>query len=132
MKQTNANLLKIAAVGLVALSGIGGAILWQKYRKPKQNNQKLSWTKSLAKLCPEIKIKGVYKHFRGDLYIVEDVALHSETGERMVIYRALYEDGKLYARPYKLFIDQVDHQKYPNIKQKYRFELQGIESVNNK
>lgn len=76
-----------------------------------------------------LKINGVYKHFKGDLYIVEDTALHSETKEEYVVYRALYEDNKLYIRPKDMFLSKVDKDKYPNVQQEYRFELQNIKSV---
>ena len=80
----------------------------------------------------ELKINGIYKHFKGDHYLVVDVAIHSETKEKYVIYRRLYSDGILWIRPIDMFLSEVDHIKYPNVKQKYRFELQNIESVADK
>lgn len=77
----------------------------------------------------EIKIKGIYKHFKGDLYLVEDIAIDSETERKVVVYRALYEDSKLYVRDLEMFMSVVDKEKYPEVKQKYRFELQNIPSV---
>lgn len=76
------------------------------------------------------KIHGIYRHFKGDYYMIEDVAIHSETREKYIIYRALYGNQELYIRPYDMFFSEVDHEKYPNEKQKYRFELQDVESVN--
>ena len=77
----------------------------------------------------ELKINRIYKHFKGDYYLVEDVAIDSETKAEMVVYRRLYRDGDLWVRPKDMFLSEVDHKKYPDVKQKYRFELQEIESV---
>ncbi len=74
----------------------------------------------------KLKIKGIYKHFKGNFYIVEDVGCDCESLEDLVIYRALYDDNKLWVRKKSEFLSEVDHKKYPNIKQKYRFELQNL------
>ncbi|MDY2625260.1 MAG: DUF1653 domain-containing protein [Coriobacteriales bacterium] len=80
----------------------------------------------------ELKLHRVYRHFKGDYYLVEDVARHSETDEELVVYRRLYGDGSLWVRPKDMFLSEVDHEKYPDVKQRYRFELQDIESVAHK
>ena len=78
----------------------------------------------------ELKINGIYKHFKGDYYLVEGIVIHSESKEEMVLYKGLYEDCKTYVRPIDMFLSEVDHVKYPDVKQKYRFELQNINSKN--
>ena len=74
-------------------------------------------------------IHGIYRHFKGDFYLVEDVAHDSENGEEVVVYRKLYGDGSLWVRPKAMFLSPVDREKYPEATQRWRFELQHVESV---
>jgi len=80
----------------------------------------------------ELKLKSIYRHFKGDLYLVEDVAKHSETDEEYVIYRKLYGDCSLWIRPKNMFLSPVDKEKYPDCKQEYRFEPIEIKTVVNR
>lgn len=72
----------------------------------------------------EVKINRIYRHFKGKYYLVVDVARHSEDKSEYVVYRALYGDYNLWIRPKEMFLSKVDHEKYPNVKQEYRFTLQ--------
>lgn len=73
-------------------------------------------------------VHGVYRHYKGDLYIVEDIATHTETGELMVIYRGLYGENKLWVRPLEMFLEELDDKKCSDFGQRCRFELQEIKS----
>lgn len=75
-----------------------------------------------------ICIGDIVRHFKHEqaydsyIYRVLNFAEEAETGKIFVIYEALYPPYKVYARPYEMFMSEVDHEKYPTIKQKYRFE----------
>ena len=70
----------------------------------------------------EIRQGQFYRHFKGGLYQIMAIATHSETKEKMVVYQALYGDYGIYVRPYEMFASEVDHEKYPQVKQVYRFK----------
>ena len=63
-----------------------------------------------------------YRHFKGKRYLVLHIAIHSETGEQMIVYKQLYGEGLVYVRPYEMFASEVDRNKYPDVEQTYRFE----------
>ena len=78
------------------------------------------------------QVGDIVRHFKREtvdqttdqyLYMIVGVARHSEIGEEMMVYSPLYGDGGLFVRPLAMFLSEVDHDKYPNIRQKYRFEL---------
>jgi len=71
----------------------------------------------------------IYNHFKDKPYQIITVAMNAETNEYMVVYQALYGDFKTYVRALTSFLSEVDHAKYPDIMQKYRFELQSTNQV---
>lgn len=77
----------------------------------------------VGNVLQQIEVGRVYRHFKGKLYLVLDLAHHSETGEQYVVYKALYGDCKTYIRPYLMFASGVDREKYPDVKQEFRFQL---------
>lgn len=92
-------------------------------------------TKSQTSNQNQLVIHGIYRHYKGDYYIVEDVATHSETGEELVIYRGLYNGEKFgqhhpCARPKEMFLSRIEPEKCAkDCAQTYRFELQDIKSI---
>lgn len=73
-------------------------------------------------LREEPKSGEVWRHFKGNCYEILCIAVHSETSERLVVYKALYGDGLCYARPITMFMSHVQKEKYPDAAQRFRFE----------
>jgi hypothetical protein len=69
----------------------------------------------------------LYRHYKGNLYYVESEAMHTETGEEVVVYHALYGDNELYVRPKEMFLSEVEKEVENPTGQKYRFMLVGEE-----
>jgi hypothetical protein len=86
-----------------------------------------------CRLLEVIGWKGkIVRHFKGDLYLVLDVHIeHTETGERMILYKALYDDCKVYVRPAKMFIELCTKEQFNKYGQEYRFEAVKLESNKN-
>ena len=80
----------------------------------------------------EFKPNQIVRHFKRELvdptsmdylYRIVDIAIHSESKEKYMVYQGLYGNCETYIRPLEMFMSEVDHEKYPDIKQKYRFEV---------
>ena len=81
---------------------------------------------------PNPKPQEIYRHFKGNVYQIITIARHSETKMKMVVYQQLYAPYEVYVRPLDMFMSKIDTYKYPNEKQKYRFEridIRGEETV---
>ena len=75
------------------------------------------------------KAQEIYRHFKGNLYRILNIAEHTETGEKLVIYQSVDDESKIYARPLDMFMSTVDREKYPDAEQSMRFELVKDEFV---
>ena len=69
------------------------------------------------------KPQELYRHFKGNIYQIRCLARHTETREMMVVYQAMYDTFEIYVRPLSMFMEEVDHVKYPDVRHRYRFEL---------
>jgi hypothetical protein len=81
----------------------------------------------------KIEIGKIYRHFKGQHYVVIDIVNDCESNNeaeyrKIVIYKALYGEKLIWARPYEMFASEVDHEKYPEVKQKYRFEKVDVDT----
>jgi len=79
----------------------------------------------------EVLVGRIYRHFKGDYYLVENIATDANTNKKVVVYRGLYGNGPLWVREIEDFTAKLDKQKYSSATQVHRFELQNINSVVN-
>lgn len=75
-----------------------------------------------AEVYKERMVGKRYRHFKGSIYVVTDIAVHSETAELIVIYKSFDKPSLVWARPLDMFLSEVDKKKYPEVEQKMRFE----------
>lgn len=71
---------------------------------------------------PQNLVNKKFRHFKGGIYVVTDVAIHTETNETMIVYHNLAQPEVSWCRPINMFLSEVDREKYPDVSQKYRFE----------
>lgn len=99
--------------------------------KPEKRKRK---KRRMEKMTRELKINGIYRHFKNKLYKVLLIANDSETNNdintrKVVVYQALYGDQLIWVRDYDMFLSEVDHEKYPDVKQQYRFQELTMEEA---
>lgn len=75
-----------------------------------------------AEVYKERMVGKRYRHFKGGIYVVSDIAVHSETAELIVIYKSFDKPSLVWARPLNMFLSEVDRNKYPEVEQEMRFE----------